>query len=196
MFCVDHTTKEENIVKYRRILGYVSVLCLLSSTAPVLAAPAGADLFDQNLSRYQLTVTTASGDEDRMEIYAFSHEVASPRDAASGLPTGKRQHKPFTVIKPVDKSTPLIFNLLTNNENITSWELKCWKLGRAGKRPHLYKTVKLSAPAVVGVVSESPYETGANGIEVEKVDFVYDTIAWTFHDSGITIEDRWQDENQ
>ena len=29
--------------------------------------------------------------------------VESPRDAASGLPTGKRQHKPVTVTKPIDK---------------------------------------------------------------------------------------------
>jgi len=27
-------------------------------------------------------------------------------DAASGQATGKRQHKPLTVIKPIDKSTP------------------------------------------------------------------------------------------
>lgn len=26
--------------------------------------------------------------------------VVAPRDAASGLPTGKRQHKPFVVTKP------------------------------------------------------------------------------------------------
>jgi hypothetical protein len=29
--------------------------------------------------------------------------IVSPRDAASGLPTGKRQHKPFTITMPVDK---------------------------------------------------------------------------------------------
>jgi hypothetical protein len=26
-----------------------------------------------------------------------THEIVSPRDAASGLPTGKRQHKPFVI---------------------------------------------------------------------------------------------------
>jgi hypothetical protein len=30
----------------------------------------------------------------------------SPRDSASGLPTGKRQHKPFVFTKVIDKSTP------------------------------------------------------------------------------------------
>ncbi|MCB2047736.1 MAG: type VI secretion system tube protein Hcp [Novosphingobium sp.] len=32
----------------------------------------------------------------------------APRDAASGLPTGKRQHKPMTVTKEVDKSSPML----------------------------------------------------------------------------------------
>jgi|ETNmetMinimDraft_22_1059887.scaffolds.fasta_scaffold00914_6 type VI secretion system Hcp family effector len=31
-----------------------------------------------------------------------------PRDAASGLPTGKRQHKPISITKPVDKATPIL----------------------------------------------------------------------------------------
>jgi type VI secretion system secreted protein Hcp len=35
-------------------------------------------------------------------------EVISPRDAARGLPTGKRQHKPLTVQTEIDKSTPSI----------------------------------------------------------------------------------------
>jgi len=30
------------------------------------------------------------------------------RDAASGLPTGKRQHKPLTVTKEIDKATPML----------------------------------------------------------------------------------------
>ena len=32
--------------------------------------------------------------------------VVAPRDAASGLPTGKRQHKPVVVTKPLDNTAP------------------------------------------------------------------------------------------
>ena len=32
---------------------------------------------------------TQAGREGSMEIYGWSHEIVSPRDAASGLPTGK-----------------------------------------------------------------------------------------------------------
>ncbi len=33
-------------------------------------------------------------------------QITSPRDAASGLPTGKRMHKPFVITKELDKSSP------------------------------------------------------------------------------------------
>lgn len=39
---------------------------------------------------------------------AFEQEIVSPRDAASGMATGKRQHKPFTITKELDKSTPMM----------------------------------------------------------------------------------------
>jgi hypothetical protein len=32
--------------------------------------------------------------------------AAAPRDAASGLPTGKRMHKPFTITAHVDAACP------------------------------------------------------------------------------------------
>ena len=33
--------------------------------------------------------------------------IVSPRDSASGLATGKRQHKPITILKPLDIPSPL-----------------------------------------------------------------------------------------
>jgi hypothetical protein len=38
----------------------------------------------------------------------FEQEIVSPRDAASGLPTGKRQHKPFVITMELDKSSPVL----------------------------------------------------------------------------------------
>lgn len=41
-------------------------------------------------------------------IISFDQEIISPRDAASGLPTGKRMHKPFVITKELDKSSPML----------------------------------------------------------------------------------------
>src|SRR4051794_22487380 len=53
-------------------------------------------------------------------VTGLSHEIVSPRDPASGLPTGKRMHKPFVITKEMDKSSPLLLNALNQNENLTS----------------------------------------------------------------------------
>ena len=37
-------------------------------------------------------------------VISFEQDVVSPRDAASGLPTGKRMHKPFVITKELDRS--------------------------------------------------------------------------------------------
>ena len=38
-------------------------------------------------------------------VISFEQYVVSPRDAASGLPTGKRMHKPFVITKELDRSS-------------------------------------------------------------------------------------------
>ena len=38
----------------------------------------------------------------------MSTPTNSPRDAATGLPTGKRQHRAMSAVKPVDKASPLL----------------------------------------------------------------------------------------
>lgn len=55
---------------------------------------------------------TQKGRENKIMVIAVSHEVVSPRDMASGLPSGKRQHKPFLVTKELDKSSPLLYKAL------------------------------------------------------------------------------------
>ncbi len=65
-----------------------------------------------------------AGREDAIMIIGISHEVTSPRDAASGLPTGKRQHKPFTITLEIDKSSPLLKRGLKKGAKIAEATLK------------------------------------------------------------------------
>lgn len=38
-------------------------------------------------------------------VISFEQEITSPRDAASGMATGKRMHKPFIITKELDKAS-------------------------------------------------------------------------------------------
>lgn len=135
-----------------------------------------------------------AGREDSIKVIAVIHEVDSPRDAASGLPTGKRQHKPFIITKEVDKSSPLIYQLLTNNENITEWELRFWRPSRSGKEFQFY-TVELHNASISSIRMEminNKYPENMKHREREHVSFAYQKITWTWEDGGISSEDNWE----
>jgi len=137
---------------------------------------------------------TQAGREDSIMVIGCSHSVKSPRDAASGLPTGKRQHKPFIVTKELDKSTPLLYNVLTNNENIPSLEIQFWRPSRTGKEFHFF-SVELVNANVAGIRSEmlnNRYPENMQHKEREHISFTYQKITQRFEDGGIMSEDDWE----
>jgi hypothetical protein len=94
--------------------------------AVVVTVSIGGNLFAQNLMDVQKSKTKSNQSNDRMVeqnaavctgkircsdgscVINFEQDIVSPRDAASGLPTGKRMHKPFVITKELDKSSPLL----------------------------------------------------------------------------------------
>lgn len=136
------------------------------------------------------------GLEGSIRILGFSHEISSPRDAASGLPTGKRMHRPFTIIKEIDCSTPLLHKLLVNNENIQQWELMSFRMTSKGKREKYY-AVNLFNASVIGVNTEviRNERTGDEPHQmIETVSFSYRKINWTYFgaDGPVIAEDDWE----
>jgi type VI secretion system secreted protein Hcp len=137
---------------------------------------------------------TQEGREDTMEIFGWSHEVVSPRDAASGLPTGKRQHKPLTVSKAIDKATPLTTAILCGNENIPTWQLKCYRPQPGAGEQHYY-TIDLTNANISGIRSEmlnNKYPENMNHEIREHISFTYMKIAWTWEDGGVSADDSWE----
>ncbi len=62
---------------------------------------------------------TEKGKEVGFDILDLTSQVVSPRDAASGLPTGKRQHKPIVINIPVSSQAVLLFNAMVTNESVS-----------------------------------------------------------------------------
>ena len=142
---------------------------------------------------------TQKGREDSIMVIAVSHEVVSPRDPASGLPTGKRMHKPFVVTKELDKSSPLLYNVLCNNENITEWELQHWtpqlKATTGSGNEVQHYTVKLTNANVASIsfrMANNKHPDLMKFAEYEEIAFTYQKIEWTWNDGGITAMDDWE----
>jgi type VI secretion system secreted protein Hcp len=142
---------------------------------------------------------TQKGREGSIMVIAVSHEIVSPRDPASGLPTGKRMHKPFVITKELDKSSPLLYNVLVNNENVPEWKLEFWTpqlsaAGGVGAEKQHY-TVELMNANVASISfrmlnNKNPELT--RYAEFEEIAFTYQKITWTWKDGGITANDDWE----
>jgi type VI secretion system secreted protein Hcp len=142
---------------------------------------------------------TQKGREGKIAVIAVSHEIISPRDSASGLPTGKRMHKPFVITKELDKSTPLLFNLLVHNENVSEWELQFWApqiKATAGTGVEVqHYTVKLTNANIASIafrMANNKHPDLMKFAEYEEVAFTYQKIEWTWNDGGITAMDDWE----
>jgi len=113
-----------------------------------------------------------------LAIGGVTHEIVAPRDPATGLPTGKRQHKPFTITKTIDKTTPLLLNALVNNENLVFV-----KVAITDGTSNTIMIIELTN-ANVG----SRRQIG----QAEEITFTYQKISWTWVDGGVTAQDDWE----
>jgi type VI secretion system secreted protein Hcp len=143
---------------------------------------------------------TQKGREDKIMVIAVSHEIISPRDAASGLPTGKRMHKPLVITKELDKSSPLLLNMLVTNENVSAWELQFWAPQKqaagsgTGAEVQNY-TIKLTNANIASIsfrMANNKHPDLMKFAEYEEVAFTYQKITWTWKEGGIMAQDDWE----
>ena len=137
---------------------------------------------------------TQKGRENKIAVFEVKHEIVSPRDAASGLPTGKRMHKPLTILCEIDKATPAMYNVLTQNENITEWELQFWRPSTAGAETQYY-TIKLTNANISRMQAYTANSKDPNLMRYPDMityEFTYQKIEWTWVDGGIMADDDWE----
>lgn len=143
------------------------------------------------------------GREKHLAIIAVGHEICSPRDPASGLPTGKRQHKPFRIKAELDRTFPMWKQALTRNDNIKEMVFDFWtnrKIdqlnagGGAGTEVLAYQikltNATVSAVELIMLNNKNPelmkYETHM------EISLCYQKIEWTWQEGGITAMDDWE----
>jgi type VI secretion system secreted protein Hcp len=141
---------------------------------------------------------TQKGREGKIMVIAVNHEITSPRDAATGQATGKRTHKPFTITKEVDKSSPLLYQLLVTNENISEWELQFWtpalKAGSGVGAEVQHYSVQLTNARVASIhlhMLNNKNPDLMKYAEYEEVSFTYQKITWIWTDGNVTVSDDW-----
>jgi len=134
------------------------------------------------------------GREGKILVMGAMHQIVCPRDPASGLPTGKRAHKPFIILKELDRSSPFLFSILSSNENIASAEIQFWQPSpMGGERQHY--TVRLINANISSIhfkMANNRYQKLMRLTEYEEVSFTYQRIEWIWNDGNLTGVDDWE----
>lgn len=137
---------------------------------------------------------TQKGREGKIMVIAVSHDVVSPRDVASGLPIGQRQHTPLKITKEVDRSSPALASALINNENLTELELQFWRPLPTGTEVQHY-TLRLTNANIASIGLRMLNNKDPNLMkftEFEEITFTYQKIEWVWNlDGGFTVIDDW-----
>jgi len=139
---------------------------------------------------------TQKGRENSILVHAFDNEILSPRDPASGLATGKRQHLPVTIVKQVDQSSPKLWTALVSNETLITWELRFWAPGvpDAATEKQIY-TVILTNASIASMhefMKDNQAPSQATLPLQEQISFTYQKIEWVWTEGAITAMDDWE----
>lgn len=109
-----------SIVWQSVIAAFLGLGAPVALVAQVTLAPKIPVGFSMTIQGQKQGVFPGAGREGAIAGLRFSYILKSPRDPASGLPTGKRMHTPVVFTKVVGIASPQLFSALANNENLPS----------------------------------------------------------------------------
>lgn len=137
---------------------------------------------------------TSLGREGSIECISYIDSVITARETGSGLATGRRQYEPITIRKRIDKSSPLLFKTLTENQAIEG-EFKFFRPNPTGDgTTEQYFTVAIKQGRLSSIKRVSPDcldPASSNSPALEEVTFVFHTISLTYTNGGVQHEDTW-----
>jgi type VI secretion system secreted protein Hcp len=136
---------------------------------------------------------TIVGREGSIEVIQFDSGVRAPRDQHTGMPTGQRVHYPMVLTKAMDRSSPLLYQMLCQNENLTEVTLKLYEADPSGGEKERFN-IKLENAHLAEVKSFMPNTKENEGEQYaynETVSLVYEKITWEDLDYRVMATDEW-----
>lgn len=125
---------------------------------------------------------------------AFVMETISPRDAATGQASGKRQHKPIRFTKEWGAASPQLQQALFTNETLKSVLFEFVRTDVKGSE-EVHYTIKLTNASVSRVVSvfDLTSRTGSrfDGHELEQVELTFEKIEIEDKAGKTSANDDW-----
>jgi len=132
------------------------------------------------------------GREYSIEVKGFHHNLMIPTDNATGKVTGTRVHSPMLFVKDFDCSSPYIYKAVATGQNLTSAEIKWYRIDDAGQEVE-YFNMLLEGVKIVSISPAMASSSDPNDNHMETVELRYEKITWKHNDGNIIYSDSWDD---
>lgn len=134
-----------------------------------------------------------SGREGSILVQAVAHTIEIPSDPQSGMPVGKRVHRPLIITKTIDPASPQLYFALTHGEMMTV-KLDWYRIDPSGTEENYYRT-ELEDAILVSVREYFPCVFDAETEQyqhMEELALTYRKIRWSHLADGKESEDDWK----
>jgi type VI secretion system secreted protein Hcp len=122
--------------------------------------------------------SVAEAHRDKLRGISFHYAVSSPRDAASGQASGKRQHQPVVFVKEWGAASPQLFQALVSNESLKSVLFEFVKTNENGEEV-IYHSIKLTSASISAIeqyINGDPEPPPTDPRALEKVSLTFQRI--------------------
>jgi type VI secretion system secreted protein Hcp len=124
----------------------------------------------------------------KIELAGYIQEITSPRDAASGLATGRRTHQPVTLLKVAGGSSPQFVSAISTNEILKTVLIEFYRPHPSGNGTEI-----IAYTVLLENVTVSGYKQFVGPLDNERFNpanntLLYDEIKLTYQ--KITVEDK------
>jgi type VI secretion system secreted protein Hcp len=134
---------------------------------------------------------TRKGSTQWIPIIAISQAVESPRDAASGQASGKRQHSPIKITKETDASSPQLARAAAAGEVLREVVIEFVRPGPKGQE-EVYQTITLTNALVTRIQRGGASHAGkSDKMEREEIEITFQKIEVSNKEGKKTASDDW-----
>lgn len=134
---------------------------------------------------------------NKAQVIGFEHEIASPRDVATGQASGKRQHRAIKITKRVGASSPQYFIAVTQNEVLKSVTIDFLGTDPKTGFQSIYYQIVLANAGISNIRQywrplPNPTALPTAGDHLEDISFTYQTITVKYPPLNGSAMDSWQ----
>jgi type VI secretion system secreted protein Hcp len=116
---------------------------------------------------------------EQIRLTDVVREETSSRDAATGATSGKRQHGTITIVKEIDRASPMMYQALSSNE---VFQVSIVFPGGSAKTEKAAQKIDLGDAVITNVSKVG---------NTERITFTYQKIVVTFMNGNKSAQDAW-----